>query len=198
VRDDHDRFLHLNGDLFEQQHELAASRELGWNDMAQAAESNVCAALIELDRHAEAALRAQALLQRIDADGGDSNGNLPWALNVLIEALTPLARFDEARTLAPRALAASRRFGTTAAWQGILSLVLQQKRFEAVGRLVGHVRSQWADSGATPDRDELARVEQVEAAVRDRFGVERPQDHFPEPVPTPVRRSTSRPPLARV
>ena len=154
------------------EHELAASRELGWNDMAQAAESNVCAALIELDRHAEAAVRAQALLQRIDADGGDSNGNLPWALNVLIEALTPLARFDEARTLAPRALAASRRFGTTAAWQGILSLVLQQKRFEAVGRLVGHVRSQWADSGATPDRDELARVEQVEAAVRDRFGVE--------------------------
>jgi alkanesulfonate monooxygenase SsuD/methylene tetrahydromethanopterin reductase-like flavin-dependent oxidoreductase (luciferase family) len=44
----------------------------------------------------------------------------------------------------------------------------------------------------------LFRTEYDLGTLRDRFGVERPEDHFPEPVPTPVRRSTSRPPLARV
>ena len=150
--------------------ELMAARELGWNDMAQAAESNVCAALIELGRHAEAAERGNALLQRIDADGSDTNGNLPWALNVLVEALTALGREAEAGALVPRSLAAGRRFGTTVAWQGILALVARQQRFEAAGRLLGHVRRQWTASGATPDRDERLRMAQVEAAVLAHLG----------------------------
>ena len=140
--------------------------------MAQAAETNVCAALIELGRHAEAAERGRALLQRIDADGGDSNGNLPWALNMLVEALIPLGRLAEARALVPRSLAAGRRFGTTVAWQGILVLVAQQQRFEAAGRLIGHVRRQWTAHRATPDRDELGRLERVAAAVQARLGAD--------------------------
>jgi N-acetyl-S-(2-succino)cysteine monooxygenase len=43
----------------------------------------------------------------------------------------------------------------------------------------------------------LFRTEYDLGTLRDRFGVERPEDHFPEPVPAPVRR-TSRRPLARV
>jgi predicted ATPase/DNA-binding winged helix-turn-helix (wHTH) protein len=152
--------------------ELTSARELGWNDMAQAAETNVCAALLELGRPAEAAERGAALLQRIDADGGETNGNLPWALNVLIEALTRLGRLAEARALVPRSLAAARRFGTTVAWQGILALVAEQRRFDAAGRLIGHVRRQWSASGATPDRDERARLERVEAVVQARLGSE--------------------------
>ena len=152
--------------------ELLSARELGWNDMAQAAETNVCAALIELGRPAEAAERGQALLQRIDADGGDSNGNLPWALNMLVEALIPLGRLTEARALVPRSLAAGRRFGTTVAWQGILALVAQQQRFAAAGRLIGHVRGHWTAHGATPDRDELSRLGRVAAVVQARLGAD--------------------------
>ncbi|KQU66031.1 MULTISPECIES: winged helix-turn-helix domain-containing protein [unclassified Rhizobacter] len=152
--------------------ELAMSRELGWGDMAQAAESNVCAALVALGRHAEAATRGQALLQRIDADGGDTNGSLPWALNVLIEARVLLGQAAEARALVPRSLAAARRFGTTVAWQGVLLLLLEQQRFEVAGRLVGHVSRLWTLRGASPDRDERARLAQAEVAVRERLGAE--------------------------
>ncbi|HEV8691526.1 MAG TPA: winged helix-turn-helix domain-containing protein, partial [Ideonella sp.] len=153
--------------------ELLAARELGLESHAQTADNNACEALLAMGRHAEAAERAQALLQRIDTSGGgDSNGNLPWALNVLIEALTAHGHLAEARALVRRSLAASRRFDTTVAWQGILVLVAEQQRFEVAGRLVGHVRRQWTVSGATPDRDEHARLERVEAAVRARLGVD--------------------------
>jgi predicted ATPase/DNA-binding winged helix-turn-helix (wHTH) protein len=145
--------------------ELRLSLQLGWPDMAQAAESNVCAALIELGRHDEAAERGLALLERIDAHDGDSNGNLPWALNAVVEALTALGRLDQARALVPRSLAAGQRFGTTVAWQGILALALAQGRPRTAARLAGFVRQQWAASRATPDRDEQRRVAQCQAAV---------------------------------
>lgn len=158
--------------LASREQELRMARELGWDDMAQAAESNVCAALVALGRPAEAAERGRALLLRIDADGGDSNGNLPWALNVQVEALVALGRFAEAGALVPRSLAAGRRFGTTVAWQGILARVAAQQRFDAAGRLVGHVERLWVARGASPDRDERARLEAVTAAVRARLGDE--------------------------
>ena len=155
-----------------EQHLLAA-REAGLESHAQTAENNACTALFDLGRHAEAAERAQALLQRIDTSGGgDSNGNLPWVLNVLIESLTALGSLAEASALVRRSLSASRRFDTTVAWQGILVLVAAQQRFDAAGRLIGHVHRQWAASGATPDRDERARLERVEAAVQARLGAE--------------------------
>jgi non-specific serine/threonine protein kinase len=148
--------------------ELRAARELGWQDMAQAAETNVCAALIELGRAAEAAQRAQALLARIDAgDAGDArhNGNLPWALNVRLESLLALRRFDEAQALVPRSLAAGRRFGTSVAWQGILTLLTLQQRHAAAARLIGHVARLWSERSDTPDIDERGRLAQAQAAV---------------------------------
>jgi predicted ATPase/DNA-binding winged helix-turn-helix (wHTH) protein len=150
--------------------ELQLSRELGWADMAQAAQCNVCAALLDLGRHAEAADKAGALLEQVDADGGDSNGNLPWALNVRLEALTAQGRLDEARALVPRSLAAGQRFGTTVAWQGILGLVLAQRRLRAAARLTGHVSQLWAARGATPDRDEQRRLEACQASVQAELG----------------------------
>ena len=151
---------------------LQAAREIGLESNAQAADNNACSALFDLGRHAEACERAQALLDRIDADGqGDENGNLPWVLNVLMEALIALGRLAEARSLVARSLAASRRFDTTVAWQGILVLVAQEQRYEAAARLVGHVRRQWSLSGATPDRDERARLESVEAIAQARLGI---------------------------
>ena len=152
--------------------ELRLARELGWNDMAQAAETNVCAALIELGRNAEAAERGKALLQRIDATGSDTNGNLPWALHVRVEALVRLGAFAEARSLVSRLLAADRRFGTTVAWQAIIALVAAQEHFEAAARLLGYVGRLWTERKDSPDLDYQALLDRITAAVQARLGAE--------------------------
>lgn len=152
--------------------ELRLARELGWNDMAQAAETNVCAALIELGRNAEAAERGKALLQRIDATGSDTNGNLPWALHVRVEALVRLGAFAEARSLVPRLLAADRRFGTTVAWQAIIALVAAQDHFEAAGRLLGYVGRLWTERKDSPDLDYQALLDRSTASVQAQLGAE--------------------------
>jgi non-specific serine/threonine protein kinase len=166
VRGDHAALLACR------EQELQMARELGLVDMAQAAESNVCAALIELGRPAEAAERGRALLQRIDAAGPDDNGNLPWVLNVLVEALIRLGRHAEARALVPRSIAAGRRFGTTVAWQGILVLVAAQGRVAVAARLLGYLGRLWTARGATPNEDEQGRLDQVRATVDSRLGPE--------------------------
>jgi hypothetical protein len=38
--------------------------------------------------------------------------------------------------------------------------------------LVGHVRHLWTLGGATPDRDEMARVASVDSAARSRLGTQ--------------------------
>lgn len=152
--------------------ELRLAREQGWNDMAQAAETNVCAALIDLGRHAEAAERARSLLQRIDAADGDNNANLLWALYMLGEALLPLGAFAEARTLVPRLLAAERRFGTSVAWRWILALVAAQEQLESAGRLLGHVNRLRSARTDSPDLDEQVVLDRVAAAVQAQLGAE--------------------------
>jgi len=152
--------------------ELRLARELGWNDMAQAAETNVCAALIELGRHADAAERARALLQRMAGAANDDNANLPWALYMLGEALVPLGAFDEARALVPRLLAAEQRFGTNMAWRWILTLVAAQGHLQSAGRLLGYVnrlQSMRPDSSGT---DEQVMRDRVAAAVQAGLGAE--------------------------
>jgi predicted ATPase/DNA-binding winged helix-turn-helix (wHTH) protein len=152
--------------------ELRLAREQGWNAMAQAAETNVCAALIELGRHAEAAGRARGLLQRIDAAADDDNANLLWALYMLGEALVPLGAFAEARALVPRLLAAERRFGTSVAWRWILSLVAAQEQLESAGRLLGYVNRLRSARRDSPDLDEQQMLDRVSAAVQARLGAE--------------------------
>lgn len=154
------------------EHELRLAREVGWNDMAQAAETNVCAALIELGRHAEAAARARALVRRIEAGSGQGNGNLPWALYMLGEALLRSREFDEARTLVPKLLAAERRFGTSMAWHWILALVADQGRIQSAARLLGYVGRLSAARKDSPDLGEREVVDRVAAAVRSGLGAE--------------------------
>jgi predicted ATPase/DNA-binding winged helix-turn-helix (wHTH) protein len=152
--------------------ELRLAREHGWSDMAQAAETNVCAALINLGRHAEAAERARALLQRLAAAADDNNANLLWALYMLGEALLPLGAFAEARALVPRLLAAERRFGTSVAWRWILALVVAQGRLASAGRLLGYVNRLRIARQDSPDRDEQVVLDRVSAAVRAGLGAE--------------------------
>jgi len=128
--------------------------------------------LLRLGRSAEAAARAQTLLQQVDADGGDANGNLPWVLNVLVEALVALGRLADAAALVPRLLGAGRRFGTPVVWEGILVLVVGQQRFEAAGRLVGHVHRQWTANGNQPDEEERDYLQRATAAVQAHLGAE--------------------------
>jgi non-specific serine/threonine protein kinase len=152
--------------------ELRLARDIGWNDMAQAAETNICAALIELGRHAEAAERARALLQRLAAPGQEDNANLAWALYMLGEALLPLRAFDEARTLVPRLLAAERRFGTSMAWRWVLMLVAAQGRVEAAGRLLGYIGRLWTTRQDAQDLDEQRLLNQIAADVQAALGAE--------------------------
>jgi len=152
--------------------ELQMARELGLAAMAEAAESNVCAALIELGRFAEAAERARVLLARMDAAGGESNGNLPWVLNVRMEALIRLGHHAEAQSLVERSIAVGRRFGTTVAWQGILVLVAAQGRLAAAARLLGYTGRLWTAHGGGPDGDEQGRLRDVRALVEARYGAE--------------------------
>ena len=139
--------------------ELRLARELGRTDMAQAAETNVCAALIELGRHADAA-------------GSDDNGNLPWALHVLTEALVRLRAFAEARALVPRLLAADRRFGTGVGWQVIMALVVAQEHFESAGRLLGYLSRLRAVRKDSADLDEQVLLDRITTAVQARLGAE--------------------------
>ena len=166
VRGDHPALLACR------EQELRLARDGGWTDMAQAAETNVCAALIELGRHAEAAERGHALLQRIDAAGSDSNGNLPWALHVLVEARLRMGAFAEARALVPRLLAAERRFGTVVAWQAIMALVMAQERFEAAGRLLGYLNRPRTVGSDSADIDQQAVLERITAALQARLGAQ--------------------------
>ena len=116
--------------------------------------------------------RGRALLQRIDAAGSQANGNLPWVLNVLVEALIRLGRYAEAQALVPRSIATGKRFGTTVAWQGILVLVAAQGHTAAAARLLGYASQLWSARGATPDTDEQGRLKQVRAVIEARLGAE--------------------------
>ena len=152
--------------------ELRLAREQGVTDMAHAVESNLCAVLIELGRHAEAAQRGQALLAQIDAVSPQGNGNLPWLLNVIVEALVRQGHCDAAQALVPRSLATGQRFGTSVAWQGILGLVAAQRRWPAAARLLGYLTRLWSADGATPDSDEQAKLAQVGEWVERALGFE--------------------------
>lgn len=120
--------------------QLRCATELALLPMMEAAETNVCAALLALDRHAEAAQRGAALLQRMDDAGSADNGNLPWALHVLAEALVQGHDIDGARPVLRRLAEADARFGTGLIWASLLELVLAQQRPRSTARLLGHLQ----------------------------------------------------------
>jgi non-specific serine/threonine protein kinase len=120
--------------------QLRCATELAMLPMMEAAETNVCVALLSLGRHAEAAERGSALLQRMDVAGSADNGNLPWALNVLADALIHLRDLTGARAIVQRMLAADARFGTAISWAAILELIVAEERPRTAARLLGHLQ----------------------------------------------------------
>ena len=156
VRGDHEAVL--AGRLAEVQ----LARELGSDDMADTAESNVVNALNWLHRHAEAITRGTALLARIDLRNGDANANLPWVLCGLLEALIQIGRLAEARALVPRACAAGQRFATLTILPWLPLLAALQGRFEAAARLVGHVRHRFESHGVSYDAGDVQVLERAQ------------------------------------
>jgi non-specific serine/threonine protein kinase len=145
--------------------ELLAARELGLRAHAQAAENNLCVALVRLGRHADALPRAQALLQTVDADGGDDNGNLPWVLNILLEALVGVGRLDEATALVPRSRQAAQRFATAVAWVGFSLLVAAREHAPSAARLLGYLDQRWRAESTTLDPQELLCLARLREAA---------------------------------
>ncbi|MBP6903459.1 MAG: hypothetical protein KBC73_25465, partial [Burkholderiaceae bacterium] len=145
--------------------QLRCATELAMLPMMEAAETNVCAALLALGRHAEAAERGAALLQRMDAAGSADNGNLPWALHMLAEALTQLHDFAGAAPVVRRLLAADARFGTALSWATILELMLAQARPRSAARLLGHLQRRDEQRADEPGPGFAELVQRVRALV---------------------------------
>ena len=165
VRGDHEGALRG----YETQKVLA--QQLGWHDSAQAAESNVVFGLNKLNRHTEAAPRARTLLAGIDAKAnGEANGNLPYVLEGLIEALVGIGALKEAQALVPRATASALRFGTQVVTKPLIELATAQQRFELAARLVGHARRVSAAEGSQADPFEERAIAHALAAASAALG----------------------------
>lgn len=148
--------------------EVELAREQGWQAAAEAAETNVINSLNTLGRHAEAAARGRELLARIDGAGRGDNGNLPWALSGLLDALIALRELDEARVLVARACAAGQRFDTPVSAPLLAALALAQGRCAAAARLVGYARHSFAARGMKLEDGEerlLAHAQEAAAAA---------------------------------
>jgi len=145
--------------------EMALARQLGLQGIADAAESNVVFVLLAMERHAEAAERGRALLERIDASSGSAKGNLPWVLHGLLMALVQMGRLDEAHALVPRAWAACAQFGTPVMVPTMAMLAALRRRFETAAHLIGYTLEAFASRGMTLSVADKEGVAQVQALV---------------------------------
>ena len=155
--------------------ELVLARELGDRDMVDVTESNVVSALTDLQRHAEAAERGLALLARLDVDGSGSNGNLPWVLGALFNALVVLGRLPEARALLPRMFAAARRFATPTLAIQFGALAVAEQRFVAAAQLLGYARQGYECRNMAFEPAEEIGLQQVLNAASAALGAGRAQ-----------------------
>lgn len=148
--------------------ESRLAEEAGSTGWADAAESNVVAALLSLDRDAEAAERGLVLLARIDARGGPISGNLPWVFSGLLEALAAVGRLAEAEALLPRVKASCGPQALPVVLPAIALVFACQGRFEDAAHLLGHVREDAEKRGLTLESDEertLARLQALSVAA---------------------------------
>lgn len=148
--------------------ESRLAEEAGSTAWADAAESNVLAALLSLDRDAEAAERGLVLLARIDARGGPVSGNLPWVFSGLLEGLAVVGRLAEAEALLPRVKASCGSQALPVVLPAIALVFTCQGRFEDAAHLLGHVREDAERRGLTLESDEertLARLQALSVAA---------------------------------
>lgn len=132
----------------------------GWAD---AAETNIIAALHLLGRHEEALSRSRALLARI-AD--PLTGNAAYAWSGLLESLLALGRYDEFRAQAPAAARALRRNGLPYIGDKYALLLALEGKAEAAAHLVGFARRAFEDCGMAVDDASARHLQRAEQLVR--------------------------------
>lgn len=134
----------------------------GYVQQAEAAETNIAAALIRLGRHDEALAVARDLLER---PGAAESVNLAYAWKSAITALVAMGRHDEALRELPRALAVLRRCALPLLVDVVPAVLLALGRPRAAALLAAQALAQLHADGRLDGVDQ-AQVQGVEDAAR--------------------------------
>jgi hypothetical protein len=131
--------------------ELVIAKAQRWVRAAEAAETNVISRLPEVGRGDEAIERGMALL----ATMADDNGNLPWLLLVMLDALVSLGRAKDGIALAARAWQSFVRFDVPNLLPQLARLAVLAERFDDGARLLGHARQAYETRGIALNRADI-------------------------------------------
>ena len=157
LREDHEGVLRHR--LTE--HELA-SRD-GWQAMADAADTNVVAALVGLARYDEALARSRTVLERL---AGSDSGNEAYAWHGHLGSLLELRRFDEFRTAARLGAGVLRKNGLPMLTSQYAALLAHEGHADDAARMIGHARSAYQACGMAIEGPTLHNLEHAERVAR--------------------------------
>ncbi len=162
--------------------EFAIARCAGLQAAADAAQTNIAAALGAMGRHEEALVQARAVLERID---GTPNANRVWAWDGVIESLLELDRWDEARAAMPRALETGREFDVPICTPHLALLALKRGRNEAAARLLGYALQAFEARGMAIHDQTRVRINRITADCAAALGAERSAELIAQGRPMP-------------
>jgi predicted ATPase/DNA-binding winged helix-turn-helix (wHTH) protein len=144
--------------------EYDVATRCGWQAAAEAADTNVVAALLKLDRHEEALARIRLILSRV-ADKSSRNAAYAW--NCLLGTLVGLGRFDEFRAAAPRAAPVMRKYNLPQLPEHYARLLAMEGRAHDAARVIGYVHSTYQASGKKLEPITLRNLERAERMARE-------------------------------
>jgi hypothetical protein len=130
---------------------------------ADAADTNVVAALVKLGRYEEALARSRTVLERL---AGSDSINAAYAWNGHLGSLLALGQFDEFRAFAPRAARVFRKYGLPVLPDQYAVLLAEQGRTHDAARMIGHARSAWKAAGMLLEEGTLNNLDCAERVVR--------------------------------
>jgi len=137
----------LEAALGDHREELALAQALAWQDAADVAESNVLALIFLLERHAEAAALARAMLARPSVQAGASSA---YVQCYLLAALIAQGQCDAALQACGPALQLARRFDVPYALTQLPLLAWALQRPQAAAQLLGLARQHFEQRQARP------------------------------------------------
>lgn len=138
--------------------------ECGWQAAADAADTNIVAALVKLGRLEEALARVRGIIDRM-ADANSRNAAYAW--NAVLGILVALERPAEFRVAAPRAAPVLRKNGLPTLTEHFARVLAMEGRARDAARMIGHVHGTHQASGRMLDPITLRTLERVERAVRE-------------------------------
>ncbi len=154
----------FEGRLRHRHEEFDIANRAGLQASADAADTNIVAALIMLGRHEEALTRSRTILERM---AGSDSINAAYAWNGYLGSLVELKRFDEFRTAAPRATRVMRKHGLLPVLADNYALLLAQEgRADDAARMIGHARSAYKAAGMAVEHGTVHNLERAERIAR--------------------------------